>query len=119
MVLIILKILGGVLALALGVYLGWGRYSQTPDEIAQAMGHGKPRKAKRHFMWLNYTKTTERASTMRAQRRYFGTAAPNFPDQDDAPPPEGRPTTEGRPPPEGRSAEEGVHPHQQDPDKRT
>ncbi len=107
MVLIILKILGGVLAIALGVYLGWGRYSQTPDEIAQAMGHGKPRKAKRHFMWLNYTKTTERASTMRAQRRYFGTAAPRSPEKDDAPPPE------------GRSGEEGVHRHQQDPDKRT
>lgn len=80
---LILKILGGLLALALGVYLGWGRYSQTPDEIAQAMGHGKPRKAKRHFMWLNYMKTTERASSRRAQRRYFETATPRTKDEDD------------------------------------
>lgn len=83
MVVLILKILGGVLALALGVYLGWGSYSQSPDEIAQAMGHGKPRKAKRHFMWLNYMKANERASTKRAKRKYFGTAAPRTKDQDD------------------------------------
>lgn len=81
---LILKILGGVLALGLGIFLGWGRYTQTPEEIAQAMGHGKPRKAKRHFMWLNYMKANERASERRAKRKYFGTAAPRTRDDDES-----------------------------------
>ena len=60
-----LKILGGLAALALGVYLGTGRYTQSTDEIAARLGSGRPRKAKRHFMWLNYLKADERASDRR------------------------------------------------------
>ena len=53
-----LKILGGLLALALGVWFGLpGRYSQTVDEIEESMarGPGRRKKVKRHFTpmaWL-------------------------------------------------------------------
>ena len=57
-----LQILGGIAAVALGFYLGNGRYTQTQAEIEARLGGGKPRRAKRHFMWLNYFRTVERAS---------------------------------------------------------
>lgn len=47
-----LKILGGVLALALGIWLGLpGRYQQRHEEIERTMelGIGRTRKVKRHF----------------------------------------------------------------------
>ena len=66
-----LQILGGVGALALGLYLGAGRYTQTQLEIDVRMGGGKPRRAKRHFMWLNYFRTDERASTRGRVRQRF------------------------------------------------
>ncbi len=69
-----LKILGGVAALALGIFLGTGRYSQSPEEVAARLGKGQPRKAKRHFMWLNYLKSNQRASQRRRGRERFKTA---------------------------------------------
>ena len=69
-----LKILGGVAALALGIFLGIGRYSQSPEEVAARLGKGQPRKAKRHFMWLNYLKSNQRASQRRRGRERFKTA---------------------------------------------
>jgi len=69
-----LKILGGVAALALGVHLGRGHYSQSPEEISARLGRGQPRKAKRHFMWLNYLKVGPRGSERRRGRRHFKTA---------------------------------------------
>jgi hypothetical protein len=69
-----LKILVGVAALALGIYLGGTRYTQSPEEVSARMGKGRPRKAKRHFMWLNYLKVGERASERRRERRHFKTA---------------------------------------------
>ena len=72
--LLFLKILVGVAALALGIYLGGTRYSQTPEEVSARMGKGLPRKAKRHFMWLNYLKVGERASERRGGRGRFKTA---------------------------------------------
>ena len=69
-----LKILGGVAALALGIFLGAGRYSQSPEEVAARLGKGQPRKAKRHFMWLNYLKSNQRASQRRRGRERFKTA---------------------------------------------
>ena len=69
-----LKILGGVAALALGIFLGTGRYSQSPEEVAARLGKGQPRKAKRHFMWLNYLKANQRASQRRRGRERFKTA---------------------------------------------
>ncbi len=49
---LVLKIVGAVLALAAGIWLGLpGRYSQTTDEIERTMdsGLGRTRKVKRHF----------------------------------------------------------------------
>lgn len=47
-----LKILGGVAALALGIWLGLpGRYEQTPDDIdaIMATGTARRRRTKRYF----------------------------------------------------------------------
>ena len=66
-----LKILGGIAALALGIFLGGGHYTQSQEEIDVRMGSGKPRRAKRHFMWLNYFRTDERASTRGRTRQRF------------------------------------------------
>jgi hypothetical protein len=61
-----LKILGGVAALALGVFLGTGRYTQTTDDIdARLQSSGQPRKTKSHFMWLNYFRAVQRGSDRR------------------------------------------------------
>ena len=68
-----LKILGGVAALALGIFLRFGRYTQSPEEIEVRMGGGKPRRAKRHFMWLNYFRTQERSSVRGRPRPRFKT----------------------------------------------
>ena len=76
-----LKILVGVAALALGMYLGGGGYTQTPDEVEARLGKGLPRRAKRHFMWLNYIKVGERASERRRERRRFKTAVARDPSQ--------------------------------------
>ena len=57
-----LQILGALAAVALGFYLGNGRYTQSQQEIEARLGGGKPRRAKRHFMWLNYFRADERAS---------------------------------------------------------
>ena len=51
---VFLQILGALAAVALGFYLGYAPYSQSQEEIEARMGTGKPRRAKRHFMWLNY-----------------------------------------------------------------
>jgi hypothetical protein len=69
-----LQILGGIAAVAFGVYLGTGRYTQTQDEIEARMGIGKPRKAKRHFMWLDFLKAHEKGSDRRRTRYHFKTA---------------------------------------------
>ena len=47
-----LKILGAVLALAVGIWLGMpARYSQTTEDLERTMdsGLGRTRKVKRHF----------------------------------------------------------------------
>ena len=68
---VFLQILGAVAALALGIYLGSGGFTQSQDEIEARLGVGKPRKAKRHFMWLDYFRADERASKRRGTRRHF------------------------------------------------
>ncbi len=69
-----LQILGGLAAVALGIYLGGGRYTQTQEEIEARLGVGKPRRAKRHFMWLDFLKANERGSERRRDRGHFRTA---------------------------------------------
>ena len=68
-----LQILGGLAAVALGFYLGYAPYTQSQEEIEARMGSGKPRRAKRHFMWINYFRTDERASTRGRARQRFKT----------------------------------------------
>ena len=68
-----LQILGALAAVALGFYLGYAPYSQSQEEIEARLGSGKPRRSKRHFMWLNYFKADERASTRGRPRQRFKT----------------------------------------------
>ena len=58
-------VLAGILAVIFGFYLGRGTYSQSIEEVEDRMGKGKPRRAKRHFMWLNYMRPEDRASKRR------------------------------------------------------
>lgn len=74
-----LKIIGGVLALLLGIWLGLpGRYERrSEDEIAELLeGEGRRKKTRRHFMYLNWFRKEEKASHRRRERRHFRTAAP-------------------------------------------
>ena len=71
-------ILGGVAALALGIWLGMGRY-EPPSDLDRRLGEkGYRRKAKRHYMWVSYllpgTKESERKK--RGRRGRFHTVAP-------------------------------------------
>ena len=71
--------------MALGMYLGTGRYSQTEDEISARLGTGRRRNAKRHFMWLNYLRVGKRGSDRRREgRRRFRTAIAQDPHAKDA-----------------------------------
>lgn len=65
---VFIYILVGIAAVLFGFYLGRGTYSQSIEDIEVRLGKGKPRRAKRHFMWLNYLKPEERGSEKR--RRY-------------------------------------------------
>ncbi|HIF06620.1 MAG TPA: hypothetical protein EYQ64_06610 [Gemmatimonadetes bacterium] len=78
-----LQILGGLAAVALGIYLGGGRYTQSQEEIEARMGVGKPRRAKRHFMWLDSLKAHERGSDRRRTRQHFQTAVARDKDEQD------------------------------------
>ena len=62
-----LKILGAILALGLGLYLGApGRYMQKPEEIDKALeGGGKTWRTKKHYTWLGWLRKDERASQAR------------------------------------------------------
>lgn len=74
-----LKILGGVLALGLGLYLGGaGQYRPDPEEIDQALGStGHTKRSKRHFTPLGWLRQNqERSSHIR--RRTRGTSGRRF-----------------------------------------
>ena len=67
-----LKILGGVIALGYGIYLGMGgQYRSDPDELDEALGPGgRTRKVKRHFTPLGWLrKTDERGARVRRMQR--------------------------------------------------
>jgi ribosomal protein L20 len=79
-----LKILGGILALALGVYWGLsGQYRQTPEEVDQALRRaGRSRRTKRHFTPLGWMRKDQRASHRRRQSyQPFRTTLPKDPDR--------------------------------------
>lgn len=80
----LVKVVLGVLALALGIWLGLpGRYEQTHQELDEAMRRpgGRPNKARRHFMVLDWLRNERRGSERRRQRRHFRTAAPRSDDE--------------------------------------
>jgi hypothetical protein len=77
--LLFLEILLGILALALGIWLGRpGRYTQTTDDVERAMERGGARRntVKRHFTPLDWFRKEEKGSHRRRRRRHFRTAAP-------------------------------------------
>ena len=77
-----LKILGGVLALLLGLWLGRpGRYERKTDEELERLlehGGGSRYKVDRVYCFtpLDWFRTNERGSRKRQERRAFRTVAP-------------------------------------------
>jgi hypothetical protein len=77
--LLLVKIVGGLVALALGIWLGMpGRYTQTPDEVNELLDNPRRRsnKAKRHFTpmaWMQRRKPPP----ARSVRSAFKLAAPD------------------------------------------
>jgi len=64
----LLKILGGILALLYGIYLGLGKgLEPTREDIDKALGEkGIRKKVRRHFTFLDmFKKTRERGSDAR------------------------------------------------------
>lgn len=62
-----LKILGGILALGFGIYLGRpGEFKQTPEEIEESLGVRRAsRKVSRYFTPLDWIRAKERGSDRR------------------------------------------------------
>ena len=74
-----LKILGGVLALGIGLYMGSvGRYRSDPEELDKALSEGgRSRKVKQRFTPLGWLRQNqERSSHIR--RRSRGTSSRRF-----------------------------------------
>lgn len=86
-----LKILGGLLALGIGLYMGSaGLYRPDPEEIDKALsGEGHTKKTKEHVTLLGWLRQNqERASHSRRRgrggsSRMFDLIAPNPPKKDD------------------------------------
>lgn len=82
-----LKILGGILALALGIYLGLsGQYRPDPEELDRVLGPGgRTRRAKRRFTLFGWMRMPEeRPSHQRRRRssgRHFDLVAPDVPEK--------------------------------------
>ena len=74
-----LKILGGLAALALGLYFGSaGRYRPDMDEIDKVLTEGGySKKAKRHFTPLGWLRNTQQRSS-HIRRRTRGTSTRRF-----------------------------------------
>ena len=70
-----LYVVGGILALGLGIWLGLpGRYDQTPDEIGRIMDEGgrRRRKTKKMFTPLAWLNRKVSARSGRSGRRTGG-----------------------------------------------
>ena len=78
------KIIVGVLALALGIWLGLpGRYEQTPDDIERQMSWrtGRSYRVKRHFTPLAWVQRKLSARGQRARpRQAFHMESPEEPE---------------------------------------
>jgi len=68
-VIVFIYVLVGIAAVSFGFYLGRGTYSQSIEDIEERLGKGRLRRAKRHFMWLNYLKPEDRASKRRRRHQ--------------------------------------------------
>ncbi|MGD2068042.1 MAG: hypothetical protein PVI57_05110 [Gemmatimonadota bacterium] len=80
-----LKILGGVMALLLGLWLGLpGRYQKKSDQELERLldhGGGTRHRVKRHFTPLDWFRTEQRGSRRRQERSHFRTTAPDHKDR--------------------------------------
>lgn len=89
---LVLKILGGVVAVALGIWLGRPRRYERPlREVEKALeeGRGRPQWTERHFTPLDLLRKEARGSERRrGERGRFSVTDPSKPDSDkeDGPP---------------------------------
>ncbi|MFO8175529.1 MAG: hypothetical protein R6T96_14675 [Longimicrobiales bacterium] len=86
---LILKILGGLVALGIGLYLGMaGRYEADPSELERALGPGgRTRKVKRSFTPLGWLRQRQERSSHARRRggsgRHFSLVAPESQEERD------------------------------------
>lgn len=68
---LVLKIVGAVVALGIGIYLGTaGQYRPDPEALDRALGPGgMSRKVKRRFTLFGWLRTTDERSSHRWRRR--------------------------------------------------
>ena len=71
---LLLKILGGILALAIGIFLGLSRGSgPSVEEVEERMGKNLPRaRATRHFMYIGLMQKKQERGSHRRRRRSSG-----------------------------------------------
>jgi hypothetical protein len=85
---LLLKILGALAAVGLGIYLGMaGQYRYDPEELDKALGTGgRSRKVKRRFTLFGWMRMPEERSSHRRRRRssgrHFDLIAPDAPKKD-------------------------------------
>jgi len=86
---ILLKVLGALVALGIGIYLGTaGQYRPDPEELDQALGPGgRSRRVRRRFTLFGWMRIPEERSSHRWRRRpsdrRFDLIAPDPPKKDE------------------------------------
>ena len=86
---LVLKILGAIVALGIGLYLGMaGQYRSDPEELDKALrSGGRSRKVKRRFTLFGWMRMPEERSSHRRRRRssgrHFDLIAPDAPKKDE------------------------------------
>lgn len=86
---LVLKILGAIVALGIGLYLGMaGRYRSDPEELDKALGSGgRSRRVKRRFTLFGWMRMPEERSSHRRRRRssgrHFDLIPPDAPKKDE------------------------------------
>jgi len=85
----LLKILGGLIALGVGLYLGMaGQYRPDPEELDQALGPGgRSRRVRRRFTLFGWLRVAEERSSHKRRRgeprRHFDLVVPDPPKRED------------------------------------
>ncbi|MGW8266807.1 MAG: hypothetical protein ACWGSQ_10585 [Longimicrobiales bacterium] len=86
---LLLKVLGALAALGIGIYLGMaGQYRPDPEEMDQALGPGgRTRRVRRRFTLFGWLRIPEERSSHRWRRRAsdrrFDLIAPDPPKKDE------------------------------------